>query len=283
MSSNASSSRSCSALRFARPVSWSSSASSASRPYSSARATPAASCPAIALSSRRSCSSKPAWPPPRVAHSSPQATSPSMIGTAAHERTAEPLEQRALERVQLGVVDDADVGLAFEQQLPERVVTGEPVDLVRGVARLPGRQVPGVDERAQDLGPHVPLRDRDRGRVEGGQRLVGAEVDELGERVGRRHRRGHRHQHPQLAAEPLQRGVAAVGLEGREGGGHRLLAALQATRRGGCGAPQVLEASRPVLIRSTSARGARGQSAASELRRTSRPRRRRPSRPRARR
>ena len=47
----------------------------------------------------------PGWSAARVAHSSPQAVSPSMIGAPTHERTPSALEQRALERVQARVVD----------------------------------------------------------------------------------------------------------------------------------------------------------------------------------
>ena len=185
------------------------------RPNSSARPTPAATWLAIALEQPQvvlvevgpaRVAARPQLPPGDVAEHDRhgQARAPP-----------EPLEQGPLGLVQVGVVDDADVGAALEQQPLERVVAGQPVDLVARVGLLARRELAGVDDGAQDLGLRLPARHRDRRGVERGARLLRREVEQLGQRVRRRHRRGQRHQHPQLAAEVLER-VAGAGAVTRQ-------------------------------------------------------------------
>ena len=117
---------------------------------------------------------------------------------------AEALEQDPLGLVQLGVVDDADVRAAFEQQPLERGVLCEPVDLVARVPLLTVGQHAHVDEGAQYLGPGLPARDGDRHRAERVARLLRGKVEQVEQRVRRRDRGRQRHQDLELATEALE-------------------------------------------------------------------------------
>ncbi len=134
---------------------------------------------------------------------------------------AEPLEHDPLGLVEVGIVDDADVGAAVDQQLLERVVVAEPVDLVARVADLALDEHAGVDQGAQHLGLRLPAGDRDRRGAERVQRLLGGAVEELVERVRAGHGGRQRHQHAQLAAQPLKRVLGARSVPGEREHGRR--------------------------------------------------------------
>jgi hypothetical protein len=166
----------------------------------------------------------------------PRPRQPQLAPRAAaeHDRhratavVADRLQQSAVHRREVRVVERARVGLAGEHQLAQGVVAGQAVDLVRRPAPLAGRQLADVDQGAQDLPVGLPAADRERVGAERAQRRLARGLEHLGKVGGAGDRGGDAEQRAQLLlvaarAVPVRgRGVAEQRVRAHGGGLERV-------------------------------------------------------------
>ena len=101
---------------------------------------------------------------------------------------AEPLEECDRPERGLTVVDRVEERDPIVKQALVHLVVDHGIDLVGGIALLPGPEGADVDDRAQHAGLPLVAAHRQRGRVDRRARLLGRHLEDLLELVGARRR-----------------------------------------------------------------------------------------------